>query len=107
MAQIEIDRIREPRQSRPFLNETTEIYDKVRQRAYQFFERRGGAPGNELGDWLQAEKELVQIPDVELAERDGQYQADVALPGMDENEIRIAALPDALIVVGKTVHHFA
>jgi hypothetical protein len=30
----------------------------IRQRAYELFERRGGEPGHELEDWLQAEHEL-------------------------------------------------
>jgi hypothetical protein len=27
-------------------------------RAHEIFEARGGAPGHDLGDWLQAEAEL-------------------------------------------------
>ena len=31
---------------------------EVRERAFQLFMNRGGQPGNELNDWLRAEKEL-------------------------------------------------
>ena len=31
-------------------------------RAYQIFEARGGAPGDALADWLQAEAELTAAP---------------------------------------------
>jgi len=34
--------------------------DKIRRRAHQIFLQRGQAPGSALGDWLQAEKELVR-----------------------------------------------
>jgi Protein of unknown function (DUF2934) len=32
--------------------------DEIRARAYQIYERRGGANGSELEDWLQAEAEI-------------------------------------------------
>lgn len=32
--------------------------DEVRSLAYQIFQARGGEPGHELEDWLQAEREL-------------------------------------------------
>ena len=32
--------------------------EEIRLRAYEIFLERGGLPGNELDDWLQAEREL-------------------------------------------------
>jgi len=32
--------------------------DDVRLRAYELYLRRGATPGDEVGDWLQAEREL-------------------------------------------------
>ena len=32
--------------------------DKIRFRAYEIYLSRGGEPGHEIEDWLQAEKEL-------------------------------------------------
>jgi len=32
--------------------------DDVRLRAYELYLQRGGAQGNDVGDWLQAEREL-------------------------------------------------
>ena len=32
--------------------------DEVRALAYHLFQARGGEPGHELEDWLQAEREL-------------------------------------------------
>ena len=32
--------------------------EEIRQRAQEIFEARGGAPGNELFDWLRAEQQL-------------------------------------------------
>jgi len=33
--------------------------DRIRQRAYEIHKTRGGGPGHELDDWLQAERELL------------------------------------------------
>jgi hypothetical protein len=32
--------------------------DRIRQRAYEIHQARGGALGRELDDWLQAEREI-------------------------------------------------
>ena len=34
--------------------------DEIAQRAYQIFLARGGEPGHDLDDWLQAESELLR-----------------------------------------------
>ena len=33
--------------------------ERIRQRAHEIWEARGGAPGSELDDWLQAEREIL------------------------------------------------
>ncbi|HEY2434965.1 MAG TPA: DUF2934 domain-containing protein [Vicinamibacterales bacterium] len=35
--------------------------EQIRQRAYQFFLERHGAPGDPLADWLRAERELIEV----------------------------------------------
>ncbi len=39
-------------------HQTPNIEEKIRGRAYELFEARGGEVGHELEDWLQAEKEI-------------------------------------------------
>ena len=34
--------------------------DEIRRRAYEIYLERDGLPGNELDDWLQAERELLR-----------------------------------------------
>ena len=36
----------------------TTSHEEIRLRAYEIYLERGGFPGNELDDWLQAEREL-------------------------------------------------
>jgi hypothetical protein len=33
-------------------------HDEIRRRAYEIYVERGGLPGQELEDWLQAEREI-------------------------------------------------
>ena len=33
-------------------------YDEIRRRAYEIYRERGSLPGEELEDWLQAEREI-------------------------------------------------
>jgi len=42
--------------------------EAVRARAHQIFLERGGQPGHDMDDWLQAEYELMQLPVSRIAE---------------------------------------
>lgn len=35
-----------------------DVHERVARRAYGLFERRGGQPGHEIEDWLEAERNL-------------------------------------------------
>jgi hypothetical protein len=37
----------------------TDIPERIRARAYQLFEERGGELGHDLEDWLEAEAEIL------------------------------------------------
>ena len=36
-----------------------QVREKIRKRAYEFFELRGKEDGNDLDDWLKAESEVT------------------------------------------------
>ncbi|MCI0387336.1 MAG: DUF2934 domain-containing protein [Acidobacteria bacterium] len=36
-----------------------EMREKIALRAYEIYQQRGGEPGRELDDWLQAENEIL------------------------------------------------
>ena len=40
------------------LKHPTIMEEDVRHRAYEFYLKRGANPGDEVSDWLQAEREL-------------------------------------------------
>lgn len=42
-------------------------YDEIRRRAYEIYLERGSLPGEELEDWLQAEREIESAAHVRRA----------------------------------------
>jgi HSP20 family molecular chaperone IbpA len=104
MAQVSVLKLHEANELRPLLQETIDLLDSVQTRAFELFKRRGGSPGNDVADWLQAEREVFRVPDMELAESEGEFQLQLALPGFDPKDIRVLALPQAVIVEGEAAH---
>jgi hypothetical protein len=47
-----------PATQKVVLRKTTITDDDVRRRAYEIYVKRGTNPGHEVGDWIQAEREL-------------------------------------------------
>jgi HSP20 family molecular chaperone IbpA len=86
------------------LEQIQSITETVRQRAFDLFRTRDGGSGSDLDDWLQAERDVACVPPAELVERDGRFQARTALPGFDPKEVRVSAMPDALIIEAESSH---
>lgn len=67
--------------------------DRIRQRAYEIHQARGGAPGQDLDDWLQAEREIKGKLD---QASDAQAQAlNHALGSSKENRAPVAGCSGA------------
>jgi hypothetical protein len=49
-----------PEDTQQTTKSTVELQERIRSRAYELYEQRGGNHGNDLDDWLQAEWELTQ-----------------------------------------------
>jgi hypothetical protein len=45
---------------KPNFNHPSATQDRIRQRAYELFQKRGGQHGFDIEDWLRAEAELSQ-----------------------------------------------
>ena len=51
-----------PRSTRkPSVAKSAPTIEQIQLRAYEIFLERSGAPGSEVEDWLQAERELVAV----------------------------------------------
>jgi len=100
MSQVAIDKIDEKKTDASFFDEMKALAERIRQRAYDMFERRGCRHGFAMDDWLDAERDLLLIPESELVESDGKFEVRVSAPGFEPAEVKVTALPDALIVQG-------
>lgn len=82
----------------PIFDEIAKRFEDVRHRAFELFENRGCEIGRGLEDWLKAEREILGSPAAELAEKDGAYELQIALPGFDVKDIQVTATPTEIIV---------
>jgi HSP20 family molecular chaperone IbpA len=106
MSQVAIEKVEGNRaETSSALDEMKALSEQIRQRAFENFERRGYSDGLAMDDWLNAERELFRIPQSELVEREGKFEARVSAPGFDPDDVQVIALPDALIVKGLATHH--
>lgn len=85
----------------PFFAKVERALDAVRTRAFELFEKRGSAPGGELEDWLEAEKELFFLPRAEIAENEKAFSMKIAAPGFGAEDIEVIALPREILVEAK------
>jgi HSP20 family molecular chaperone IbpA len=99
MATIAIQRAREtsslPRQ---LVEEMESIGTKIRAKAHEIFLHRGSSPGRELDDWLEAERQLMWMPDTEVVEKPREFQARIDIAGVEPKDIRLIALPDSILL---------
>lgn len=98
MSKIEVTPVKSAEdRSLPIFAEIDELFDKIRDQAYQRFALRGFSDGNDIDDWLSAERELCW-PEAELQEDDDEFEVKVALAGFKPEEIELTATPGALII---------
>jgi HSP20 family protein len=99
MANIVVERVREAAAlPRPLFEELESIAEKVRNRAYELFLMRGEVPGHDVDDWIQAERQLMWLPETELSEKEKEFQARINVQGLDAKDIRIIALPNTILL---------
>jgi HSP20 family molecular chaperone IbpA len=96
---VTVQRIREIESlPRPLSEEMESISQKIRKRAHEIFLMRGGAPGSELDDWLQAERQIMWLPQTEMRETEREFQARINVQGLEAGDLRVIALPDLILL---------
>jgi HSP20 family molecular chaperone IbpA len=105
MSQVAIYKCKNPETTPQTLLEHVEaITDSIRKRAFNIFQNRNGENGSDLGDWLQAERDVVWSPASELVDDGKEFKARIVLPGFDANDIQVSAMPDALVIQADATH---
>ena len=77
--------------------------DRIMQRAYDLFSGNG-IFGRDLENWLQAERELVWRPTVELYEKGDAFCLEAAVPGVDPKNIDIEVTPEDILLTAQIAH---
>ena len=98
MAEVPVKR------TQSIFDDLDKMHDQVVRRAYDIFRSNGGLFGKDIDDWLQAERELVWKPAIELEEKDNEFQLHVAVPGVDPKDIGIEVTPEDILVKAE-LHH--
>jgi HSP20 family molecular chaperone IbpA len=68
----------------------------VSDRAYSLFEQSGGFHGDDVSHWLQAERELTALPDVQ--ESGDAYAVIMRMPGIPAVQIKVRVTDESAIV---------
>ena len=84
MSTVSIERVQhlDEKEKPPAFAEVERTIDKIQQRAYSLFEKRGEHPGLDWEDWLLAEHEVLGTSLAELVETDKEWKLKVAVPGV-------------------------
>lgn len=91
-------------EAKKLLDRMQELSQSIGQRAYEFFEARGGEIGHALEDWLQAESELLLPVSVDVNATEKQFCARVEVPGFKADEIKVSVEPNRLIISGEATN---
>src|SRR5262245_56531790 len=85
-------------------DEIKDMQDLIMRRAYEIFEQNGSISGRDLENWTQAEQELVWRPPFELCEKDGKFQLEAAIAGVEAKDIDIEVTAEDIILKAETRH---
>ena len=85
-------------------DQLNDLQDRITKRAFEIFDGNGHIFGRDLEDWLQAERELVWKPSIELDEKDNEFRLQIATPGVDPKDIDIEANPEYVLVKAECHH---
>jgi HSP20 family protein len=88
-------------QTRNFFEELEDLNRQIAQRAFNLFQQGGGWHGRDLGDWFQAESELLKPVPIEVSESGDTYTIRAEVPGFDAKALTVRAEPNAVCIHGK------
>lgn len=81
-----------------------EMFDAIEKRAFAIF-KSSGLFGNDLGNWLQAEKELLHPAHLDVSETDGSFNVRAEVPGFTAQDLEINLEGRRLAISGKRERH--
>jgi HSP20 family molecular chaperone IbpA len=85
----------------PFLDLEEEINNLIAGRAYELYESRGSAHGDDARDWYQAATEILLDVPVEISESETQFTIRAGVPGFTEKDLEVRVVPRFVCITGK------
>src|SRR5215471_1930482 len=80
-------------------DEVQEMYDEITRRAYSILQERATTSTLDLVDWLTAERDVLDKPQVRIEETPSRIVVTVYLADLNAN-VRLLVTPDAMLVHG-------
>jgi HSP20 family protein len=85
------------KKTKSLFEELSSLNERIMRRAHDIFSQ-SGIFGKELDNWLQAERELVWKPSIELEEKDSEFRIQIAVPGVDPKDLDIEVTSEDILV---------
>ena len=92
------------RTAETIVDDLRKLEQEISRRAYALFRDRGGLLGDSLANWLDAERDVVWKPAVELRQKNSQVEILAALPGVEAKDIDVEVTPQDVLITAN-VHH--
>jgi HSP20 family protein len=94
----------ELRKADTIFDELDRLQQTISRRAHELFRNRGALSGQALADWLNAERQLVWKPAVELRQKDNQFEVLAALPGVEAKDLDVQVTPEDVLIRAEVDH---
>ena len=88
------------------IREIRSLHETIQRRAYEIFANRQGPASGELGDWVQAEREVVNRPPIGLYELGTNYIFRCAVGGFQPDQLEIEVTGTDIVVTSNAPQRF-
>jgi HSP20 family molecular chaperone IbpA len=75
-----------------------EVRERISRRAYENFVDRGAVHGHDVGDWLEAERELIISPAADVCVEQEDVFVEMILPEIDLPNLTVHVAPRQLVI---------
>ena len=92
------------RKAETIFDELDQLHTMISRRAFDLFLTRGYGSRGPLADWLNAERQLVWKPAIELRRKNGQFEVLAATPGVDAKALDVQITAEDVLIKAD-IHH--
>ncbi len=78
-------------------------HEMIRRRAFDLFQGHLDSPFTELDDWLNAERDVSVWPSIDLRQKEGMFEIDAALPGVDPKNLEVKVTNEDVLITAERI----